>query len=210
MKAVTNSKSKKLLTKSPQKFSKMSKKILIGKIISAFGIKGEVKIISYSQHPEQIVTYPLFLGNNEKLKIKISNKNKAVIGTNKSGEAIFIAKIDGVADRNMAEKLRGEEIFADRADFLELSDNEFYYVDLIGLDVIDMDSQKIGKVINVGDHGAGGLIEIKFEKADTKNNREKIENFPFKNAIFPEVNLAKNFIRIDLPEIIYQSHFKPE
>ena len=192
----------KLLRKSPQKFTNMTKKILIGKIISAFGIKGEVKVISYSQHPEQIFDYPLFLGNDEKLKIKISNKNKAAIGTNKSGEAIFIAKIDGITDRNMAEKLRGEEIFVSRADFFELSADEFYYVDLIGLDVIGMDSQKIGKVINVGDHGAGGLIEIEFEKADTKNNREKIENFPFKNAIFPEVNLQKNFIRINLPEII--------
>jgi 16S rRNA processing protein RimM len=180
----------------------MTKRILIGKIISAFGIKGEVKIISYSQNPNQIADYPIFLKNGEELKIKISNKNKVSIGTNNSGEAIFIAKIDGITDRNMSEKLRGEEIFVSRADFSELSDNEFYYVDLIGLDVIDANSQKIGKVINVGDHGAGGIIEIEFEKADPQNNREKIENFPFKNAIFPEVNLAKNFIRIDLPEVI--------
>ena len=180
----------------------MTKKILIGKIISAFGINGEVKIVSYSQDPEQIANYPLFLKNDQEIKIKISNKNKVAIGANSSGEAIFIVKIDGVTNRNMSEKLRGEEIFVSRTNFSKLSDNEFYYVDLIGLDVIDINSQKIGKVINVGDHGAGGLIEIEFEKADAKNNREKIENFPFKNAIFPEINLTKNFIRIDLPEII--------
>jgi 16S rRNA processing protein RimM len=178
------------------------KKILIGKIISVFGIKGEVKIISYAADPRKIEKYPLFDEKGNSIKIKISNKNKTVIGTNASGEAILIAKIDGISDRTTAEKLRGAEIFADRKDFDGTSDDEFYYVDLINLDVLDMESKKIGRVANVFDHGAGGIIEIEFNEADPKKNREKIENFPFKNQIFPEVNLKAGFIRIDMPEIV--------
>jgi 16S rRNA processing protein RimM len=176
----------------------MSKKILIGKIIAPFGIKGEVKIVSYCEEPLKIETYPLFDDKGRAVKLKISNKNKAIIGT-VSGEAILIAKIDGINDRNASEDLRGTQIFVNRKDFADTKDNEFYYVDLIGLDVINMNSQKIGKVINVLDHGAGAVIEIKFD-ADVK--AETIDNFPFTNAIFPEVNLRDGFIRIDVPEVV--------
>ena len=173
------------------------KKILVGKIISVFGIKGEVKIVSYCEPAQQIEKYSLFDESGNSLKLKISNKNKTVIGTS-NGDAILIARIDDITDRTTAEKLRGQEIFADRSDFDSTKNNEFYYVDLIGLDVIDMNSKKIGKVLNVMDHGAGGILEIEFDQADPKMNREKIENFPFKNQIFPEVDLGMGFVRMEV------------
>jgi 16S rRNA processing protein RimM len=174
----------------------MSKKVLVAKIISAFGIKGEVKIITFLEDPFKIEKYPLLNEKGEKLKIKISNKNKAAVGSNSFGDAVLIIKIEGINDRNQSEALRGSEIFVEREDFDQLAENEFYYVDLIGLEVIDMDSKKIGKVVNVFEHGAGGVIEIEFLE------KKSIENFSFKNEIFPEVNLKKGFIRIDLPEIV--------
>jgi 16S rRNA processing protein RimM len=179
----------------------MSKKITIAKIISVFGIKGEVKIAVYSDDVLNIEKYPLFDSAGRSLKVKISNKNKAVVGT-ASGDPIVIAKIEGVNDRNESEKLRGAELFAERKNFAKTSKDEFYYVDLIGLDVIDEKSKKIGRVINVFDHGAGGILEIEFDAKSLPKNYNKIENFSFKNAIFPEVNLEEKFIRIDLPEIV--------
>ncbi len=181
----------------------MSKKILIAKVITAFGIKGEVKIVVYSDEPQQIEKYSLFDAEGNLLKLKISNKNKTVVGTT-NGDSILIAKIDGINDRNASEKMRGAEIFANRDDFKNISENEFYYVDLIGLDVVDEQGKKIGKVLNVLDHGAGGIIEIKFSATELPKNYQRIESFPFKNAIFPEVNLEKNFIRIDLPEMVQE------
>lgn len=175
-------------------------KILIAKVISAFGIKGEVKIISYAENPQKVEKYDLFDEKGNSLKLKISNKNKTAVGSDASGNAILIAKIEGVNDRNVAETLRGTDIFTKRNNFEKTKKDEFYYVDLIGLDVVDMESKKIGKVLSVNDFGAGGMIEIEFDEADSKKNREKIENFPFKNAIFPEVNLEEKFIRIDMPE----------
>lgn len=179
----------------------MTKKILIAKVTSVFGIKGELKLIIYSDNPQNIEKYSLFNAAGAQVKIKITNKNKTVIGTS-SGNPIVIVKIDGVNDRNAAELLRGCEFFADREEFADLDENEFYYSDLVGLDVIDMESKKIGKVLNVLDLGAGGIIEIKFDQTDTKNSLEKIDNFPFKNEFFPEVNLKENFIRFDSPEIV--------
>jgi 16S rRNA processing protein RimM len=172
----------------------MSKKILIAKITTAFGIKGEVKMIVYSDNHLNIEKYSLFDAKGQQLKLKISNKNKAVVGTSQ-GDPIVIAKIDGVNDRNAAELLRNAEIFADRKDFAPTKKNEFYYSDLVGLAVIDVNSKKVGEVLNVLDYGAGGVIEIKF-----LDNR--IDNFPFRDQIFPEVNLDEGFIRIEEIEIV--------
>jgi len=177
----------------------MTEKILFAKVNSVFGIKGDVKLIVFSENPENIEKYSLSDSSGNPLKIKISNKNKTVIGTS-LGNPIIIAKIDGVNDRNAAELMRGKEIFTNRTDFEETNENEFYYVDLIGLDVIDGASKKIGKVINILDHGAGGVIEIKFDQIG--DQKDHIDNFPFKNEIFPEVNLKAGFIRFEMPEVV--------
>jgi len=177
----------------------MTKKILFAKVNSVFGIKGDVKLIVFSDNPENIEKYSLFDEKENPLKIKISNKNKTVIGTS-SGNPIIIAKIDGINDRNAAELMRGKEIFTNRTDFEETNEDEFYYVDLIGLDVVDSASKKIGKVANILDHGAGGVIEIKFD--EIVDGKDHIDNFPFKNEIFPEVNLKEGFIRFEMPEVV--------
>jgi 16S rRNA processing protein RimM len=178
----------------------MDKKIIIAKIISAFGIRGEVKIISYCQNPLDIEKYPLFDQNNQSVELKISNKNKAIIGSTVSGDAILIVKITGINDRNLAEKIRGTELFCNRDDFKNLPKDEFYYTDLIGLEVIDNNRKIIGKVINVNDYGAGGMVEIEFSDNDLKI--DKIMNFAFNHQFFPEVDLNQGFIQLILPEIL--------
>lgn len=178
------------------------KKILIGKINSVFGIKGEVKIVSYCQNPTDIEKYALFDDKGNEIKLRISNKNKAIVGSSADG-AILIAKITGIDDRNQAELLRGRELFAARENFAKkLKKNEFYQVDLIGLDVINEQGDKIGKVLNVLDFGGGVMLEIEFEKANLELKLEKIENFPFKNEFFPDVDVEEGFVRIVLPEVV--------
>ncbi len=180
----------------------MTKKILIGKISSVFGIRGEIKVLSYCQHPADIEKYPLFDKNGNSIKLKISNKNKNSVSSNGGNGVILIAKIAGLDDRNEAEKLRGTELFTDREGFKELTNDEFYQVDLIGLSVIDEARKNIGKVANVMDFGAGTMLEIQFNEADPKRNLEKVENFPFKNEIFPEIDVRGGTIKISLPEVI--------
>ncbi len=184
----------------------MSKTILIAKIISVFGIKGEVKIVAYCQDPLQIEKYPLFDKKGNQLALTISNKNKTVIAHSASGDPILIVKINTITNRNEAEAARGMEIFVNREDFSEASEDEFYHVDLIGLKVHDGANSEIGKVLNVQDFGAGGMLEIEFSEEFCKTaagkNFNKIENLPFSGKFFPEVNVKEGFIRIDLPEIL--------
>lgn len=167
----------------------MSKKIVVGKFSSAFGIVGQLKIISYCEDPAKIEKYKLFDEDEKEIVIKISNKNKSQIGSTSDGSAVLIAKVEGITNRNDAEKLRGKEIFTNRSEFKNLKKDEFYYSDLIGLDVIEEGAGKVGEIINVSNFGAGGVVEIQFLES------KKVENFSFTNSNFPEVNLEKGFVK---------------
>jgi len=176
--------------------------ILIAKVSSVFGIKGQVKLIVYSNEPKNIEKYQIFDQEQNPYQLTISNKNKTIIGYS-SNNPIVIVSIDGVNSRNDAEKFRSKEFFVSRDEFEETNDDEFYFVDLLGLEVVDnSNNKKIGKIINVLEGKTDTIIEIEFEKSKIKENYQKIEQFAFKNKIFPEVNIKKGFITIDLPEMV--------
>ena len=121
-------------------------------------------------------TTQFFDVSGNKVELKINNKIKSAIATSANGDAIIIARISGINDRNMAENSRNFEIFTPCENFKETADDEFYYVDLIGLDVLDCQNKKIAKVINIYDFGAGSLVEIEFiNKAP--NGFKKVEIF---------------------------------
>ncbi len=70
-------------------------------------------------------------------------------------------------------------------------------VDLIGLKVLNIQKQEIGKVVNVLDYGAGTLIEIDFLPDFIPENFQQIANFPFKNEFFPIVDIENKFVIFD-------------
>lgn len=172
----------------------MTDKVLIGKICGVHGLKGQVKIMSFSQNPQDIGSYPdLFDNNNNKISIKITSKAQG------KNHDVFITTIDGVNDRNCAEDLKNTEIFIIKSDLPESEDDGFYYTDLIGLDVLSHDNEKIGKVKDVMNYGAGDIIEIDFNEASKQ--KEKIQMFSFRDEIFPQVELEKGFIKIIFPDV---------
>ncbi len=172
----------------------MKNKILIGKITSVHGLKGQVKIMSFSDNPKDIQNYkPLFDKDGKEFIIKITSKSQ---GKNND---IFIANINDINNRNDAQNLINKEIFISRDQLEDEGDNEFYHVDLINLDVIDEKNTKIGKILNVMNYGAGDIIEIEFNKASKQ--KEKIQMFSFIDEIFPEIDLKKGFIKMDFPTI---------
>ncbi len=174
-----------------------NKKILIAKIIAPFGVKGEVKILSFCKNSSDFKNYQCFFKDGSQVKIEIKRKS----GFTKTNDEILIAKIDEINNRNDFEKFRNKEIFVNRDEFKELKKDEFYQTDLIGMDVI-FENKKIGKVINILDFGASEIIEIEFLEENKERNLLKIETFPFNNDFFGEIDVEKNFIEIKLPQIL--------
>ncbi len=164
-------------------------RICVGKIIGAHGIKGEVKIDSYTENPQDIEKYsPLICHLGKKsFSIKVRSVNKNIV----------IAAIKDVTNRNQSELLRGVKLYVAREQLPEIeNDGEFYIEDLVGMNVFNIKNKELfGKVLAVVNYGASDILEIK-----STDNKEYMYAFTFEN--FPEINVKEKFLTIDIPEIL--------
>jgi len=162
-------------------------RILVGQISAAHGLKGEVKLISFTQEPLKIANYgPLEIeGSKERLTITAIRQSKSSL----------IAKLDGVGDRTQAERLKGLKLYVARERLPPLAKDTYYHADLIGLEVRVVD-KRFGTVRGVSNFGAGDLLEVETAgKSDTLL-------VPFAEA---KVDLAKGVIEVELPEGFLES-----
>ncbi len=149
--------------------------VLVGAITAAHGIRGEVKLRSFTADPAAIAGYsPLETAAGGKLEI-------ARVRPQKDG---LIAILKGVTDRNAAEALRER--------LPEPEDDEVYVHDLIGLPVHLADGSLLGEIVDVADYGAGDLIDVKLE------GRRDTVLIPFADQYVLET--AEDRIVVDLPE----------
>ena len=102
-----------------------NQQILVGKIVAPQGIRGEVRIQTFTEKPSDFQNLAVF---GKGIEPRALHFVRAVPNTN-----VIIAKIDGIADRNMAETLRGTELFINRDSLPKPGDNEYYQADLIGM-----------------------------------------------------------------------------
>lgn len=127
-------------------------KILVGKIVAPQGIRGEVRVQTYTAAPDDFKNLAVF-GNRIKpgdLRfVRLLNPTSSVI----------VARIAGIDDRTAAETLRGVELFINRADLPAPADGEYYQMDLIGMTVV-RDGEKIGAIAGFQNFGAGDIIEL--------------------------------------------------
>jgi len=185
----------------------MNKKILISKIVSAHGIKGEVKLLFFGDNPKNLEKYSLFDAKNNQYKIKLGAKNLTSNSPRTSSSQSLVAKIalanqDWIDDRSHAEELKGLELYALRDDFAKTKRNEFYVADLVGLEVLNNAKQKIGIITNVHNFSAVANIEIEFLDDFIPRGFQKIDNFPFKNDFFPVVEIVQGYLVFEAPEMV--------
>jgi 16S rRNA processing protein RimM len=160
-------------------------RVLAGVITGAHGIKGEVKLKSFTADPKAIARYgPLLASTGERFEIQ-------KLKPQKDG---FIATLKGVSDRNRAETLKGVELFVMRRQLPEAEDGEIYVHDLIGVTAVTASGEKFGTVVAVPNFGAGDLIEIRREGA------EETVLVPFAQDYVPKIDLERRELVLDLPE----------
>jgi 16S rRNA processing protein RimM len=169
-------------------------KVLAGVITGAHGIKGEVKLRSFTADPKAIAAYgPLIAATGERFEIESLKPRK-------DG---FIATLKGVGDRNKAETLKGVELFVSRLQLPEPERDEVYVHDLIGVRVVERNGATFGTIVAVPNFGAGDLIEIRRDAA------AETVLVPFAHDYVPAIDLARREIVIDLPES-YLEEGEPE
>jgi 16S rRNA processing protein RimM len=163
-----------------------SDRLLMGRIGAAHGIRGDVRIVSYTEEPLALAEYGPLLTNRPGLVVEIE--------TARAGGSTLIARIKGVNDRTTAEKLNGVELFIERERLPAIEDeDDFYHADLVGLEARLTDGSIIGRVHAVLNYGAGDLLEVRNDRSgDTYL-------YPFTKAAVPEVRIAEGYLVIDPP-----------
>ncbi len=164
---------------------KDSRQILVGTFSGAHGVKGLVRLKSFTEDPEAILRYkPLTDESGER---EFAIKFKMITNTH------LIVEIKGVKDRDTAEGLRATKLFTTRAALPKLKKREFYESDLVGLEAIDEKGKSCGKVFAVHNYGAGTFLEVAPPQG-------KAFMLPFTKECVPEVDVEKGQIVIAPPE----------
>jgi 16S rRNA processing protein RimM len=163
-------------------------RICLGQIGAAHGIRGEVRLRSFTAEPEAIAGYgPLETEDGRVFEIEALRPAKDH----------FVARLSGVADRNAAEQLASLKLYVPRERLPEPeADDEYYHADLIGLAVVDRAGRKLGTVVAIHNFGAGDLIEMLPEAGG------KTELVPFDRATVPEVDLAAGRLVVAQPKAV--------
>ena len=127
----------------------------VGKIINTHGLRGDVKIVTWTDYPEDFEEI-------EKVYIKRKTGDEVLnIANVKYQKNNIIVKFKEIADINEAEKYKNLVVYADREDLPELEEGAHYIADLIGLTVVDEKGEVIGELVDVFNTGANDIYDVK-------------------------------------------------
>lgn len=160
-----------------------SQGVCVGIIRRPFGVKGQVRIHTYTTSPESFLRFEcFFLQDGQTMKLKDARI---------SGDSEVIGFIEGFDSRTSVEELSLNELFVKRECLDDLAADEYYFEDLVGLTVINQKSEKRGTVKSVLDYGAGTFLDV--ELVDTY----KIATLPFNKNSILNVDLDNGVLHVD-------------
>lgn len=166
----------------------------VGRIADAWGIKGWFKVLAHSADPEALFSSKhWFLLPTERGAQSFSGVTRLSVKEVKVHSDTVVATAHGVDDRTAAEALRGSRIFISRSSFPKTAEDEYYWVDLIGLDVVNRQDEALGCVKELLSTGAQTVLVLEYQQ-DGKALERMI---PFVAAYVDDVDLKARRIRVD-------------
>ena len=164
--------------------------LMVGKLVGAQGLRGELKVNPASDFPERFTKPgPRWLRSRQgesPTEIRLNS------GRQLPGRSLFVVRVDGVNDRAAAEALVGKELLVQSDDRPELEDGEFHLLDLVGLEARLAEGGEIVGTVRDLISGGNDLLEIKRPDG-------KILLIPFVEAIVPEVHLNEGWLLLTPP-----------
>ena len=158
--------------------------VVMGKVVGAQGIQGWVKVQTFTEYLDSLLDYNTWYVGNEQ-----EWRPLEVLEANVHGGRVLIAKLQGIPDRTAAEKYKGLLIAVPRAELPEKEEGEYYWSDLIGLTVENLQGEVFGTVDSLLETGANDVLVVKGESG------EKL--IPFIDSVIKQVSLKDKTIRVD-------------
>ena len=128
--------------------------VCVGRVAGVYGVKGWVRVESFTDPPENILHYTLW-----RLRGKLEGPTLSVAEGRRHGKRV-LARLETFADRDAAAELSGMEIFVPRAQLPELAKGQYYWVDLEGLKVVTTDGVSLGNVDSMISTGANDVLVV--------------------------------------------------
>lgn len=161
----------------------MSGRVCVGVILGAHGLKGAVRIKSFTERAADVAAYGVAEDEAGGRRFRLTPVGEA--------KGVVTARIEGVSERDGAESLKGLRLYVARSSLPEPEEEEFYYSDLVGLKAELADGTVVGVVKAVFDFGGGDVIEI--------SGPEGARMLPFTKAAVPVVDVAGGRLVVDPP-----------
>ena len=171
----------------------MEELIIIGKIIGAHGVRGELKVYPLTDDPRRFLKLKecFTCGQN------FEKPEASVCASARLDRGNVLVRLEGVLDRDKAELLRGRFIAVTRDNAVKLKKDNYFITDLKGLKVIDDDRGEVGTVIDCFETGPQFTLEIKRDK-------KKNLMIPFVKAYCYEVSIENGYIKCKMPDGLYE------
>lgn len=156
----------------------------MGRITAPYGLKGWVRIEPYSAAPDSLSDYPSWWlgrsGDWTEMKVAESALQHG---------ASLVARLEGCVERDAALALKGSEIAVEREALPRSASNEFYWVDLVGLKVVNVKDEELGAVAELFDNGAHPVMRV------VDGETERL--LPFIEQVVRQVDMAEGRIRVE-------------
>ena len=166
----------------------------VGRIADAWGIKGWFRIFPYSANPEALFSSKRwYLQPPEKGPKPFEGTVLLPIREAREHSGSVVAQANDISDRTAAEQLKGARIFVPRSSFPTAADDEYYWVDLIGLAVVNREDVALGTVKELISTGPQTVLVLEFEEEGKTAERM----IPFVAVYIDKVDLAARRILVD-------------
>ncbi|WP_114810217.1 ribosome maturation factor RimM [Paraburkholderia kururiensis] len=167
----------------------------VGAIVDAYGLKGWVKVAAHAQAGRG--GDALLAAKRWWLEKGSERKSAAVVLAKTHGDAV-VAQLGGTADRDAALALRGHRVYVSRHEFPALEADEFYWVDLLGLEVVNEGGEVLGKVASMIDNGAHSVLQVEYPTTGKDGKPVTGERLiPFVGVYVKSVDQAAKRIVVD-------------
>jgi 16S rRNA processing protein RimM len=165
----------------------MAAPICIARIGAAHGVRGAVKLWTFTEDPLAVMQYGSLATKDGARSFEVATAREA--------KGHLVATLKGVATREDAERLNGIELYIAREKLPVTGEDEYYHADLIGLAAVTSANEPLGRVVAIHNFGAGDIIEIAPAHGATML-------LPFTGAVVPSVDLDAGLVVIELPDEI--------
>jgi 16S rRNA processing protein RimM len=155
----------------------------MGRVAGPWGVKGWIKVQPFTAEVDGLCAFPRWWIGGREIAIEEATQHGATV----------IAKLAGLDVREDAARLKGAEVSVPRDALPPAGEDEFYWDDLVGLELVNLQDEALGQVTEVFSNGAHDILRV--EQEDGPKKRERL--VPFVDAVVREVSLKERRIRVD-------------